>query len=236
LAGAAGLAVGLVGAVAFGASAQATIEQEPLVDIKVSSTCEEISFVIDYSSEGDGDIELKIKAGPAIETVTIEPGETHHASFFPRVSYEIFIDGELVKTGAWEDPSHCGEATVAVKWELDCDSISLEVTAPRTFEVVLITREDDENFLIDPEPGATITTTILNATEDTVVVITYDGEVVETIAWEQPDGCEEEDGSAEELAATGSPTLWIAGVAIALLAVGGSLYLLARRRGVGFTA
>lgn len=241
LAGAAGLAVGLAGMATLSTPAHATVDQQFPVDIEVNSTCDELSFLIVYSADGDGDLELQIKAGPAIETVTIEPGDTHEASFFTRVSYEVFLNGNLIKEGEWEDPGDCGDATVLVDWEFECDAITLEVTAPRTFEIVLIMREDDEQFLWDVEPGATTTLTLFDATEGTVVVITYDGDVVETIAWEEPEGCgepatEQEKGSAGELAATGSPTLWIAGVAVALLTVGVGLYILTRRRFVHFTA
>jgi hypothetical protein len=45
-----------------------------------------------------------------------------------------------------------------------------------------------------------------------------------------------DDGATDELAATGSPTLWIAGTAVALLVIGGVLYFLTRRRNVDFTA
>lgn len=45
-----------------------------------------------------------------------------------------------------------------------------------------------------------------------------------------------DDSGTDELAATGSPTLWIAGIAMALLIAGGGLFFLTRRRGVDFTA
>ncbi len=247
LAGAAGLAVGLAGAIALTTPAQATNDRDQPVDIDiaVNSTCDELGFVIEYSEKADGEIEVRIEAGPAIQKNTLAPGETLETSFFPRVSYKIFVDDALMKAGQWEDTDDCGEPTVLVNWELQCDAIALEVTTPRTFEVAFVTREDDDDFALDLEPGVTATPTLGNVTEDTVVVITYDGETVETIEWEEPEGCDEpatddgtagDNGAKDELAATGSPTLWIAGAAVALLAVGGGLFFLTRRRNVDFTA
>ncbi len=52
---------------------------------------------------------------------------------------------------------------------------------------------------------------------------------------EEEPGTEPDEPEKEELAATGSPTAWIAGGALLLLTLGGAMYFVARRRGVVFT-
>jgi LPXTG-motif cell wall-anchored protein len=160
------------------------------------------------------------------------------------------------RTGGVEFEGTCEQQErPAVDWQFTCDGITVDATNPSgSPHSIFIEIVGDDHFRIDVEPGATVTHPI-EAGEGTTVQVTHGEETLAMIAWEEPDGCEEsteesteepteepteEEGNGtaggDELAATGSPTAWIAGAAVALLLVGGGLYALARRRGVTFTS
>lgn len=256
LAGAFGLIVGAAGTIALSTPAAADVDR-PIVEVETHSTCDTFELTVTLVDETREFADAYVTNGGWGQRFLLYPGQPRVVQLFPYDSYEVFIDEELVAEGQWEDTDNCGEPTVIVDWELHCDSIALSVTAPRTYQVVTITRSDHDHFRISPEPGTTATPTIENVTEDTVVTVTYGDEVVETIRWEEPadcaapgddegddgagdgkgdDGTGGEDAAGDELPVTGSSTLLIAGTAVALLVVGGGLFLVARRRRQTFTA
>jgi hypothetical protein len=131
-------------------------------------------------------------------------------------------------------PAQPGEPTPLV--EIDCTSMSIGLDNPA--DGVAIT------LIFKTSKGETRTTTWqpgekklekFSAKPGFTVTISSPGvEESETVAYEQPDGCD--DGEGGGLPVTGAAAGGIAGGAAVLLAIGGGLFFMARRRKVNFTA
>lgn len=121
--------------------------------------------------------------------------------------------------------------------EYTCDQLIFTINNP----------EDGETVTVDfvPNEGDTLTVTVgpgesgvaeFDAFEGLEVTPVIEGfEDAEAFAWELPEDCEGGEGGGE-LPVTGAAAGGIAAGAVALLAIGGVLFYLARRRRVTFTA
>jgi LPXTG-motif cell wall-anchored protein len=131
------------------------------------------------------------------------------------------------------------------EWTFDCDELTITITTPLK-EPVTLTFVPSEGEPVQAEfaPGEPTTVTFPASEGLTVEVlageepITLDEPIeISSEEWAALECEEDEDeGEGGGLPETGAPTGLIAGGALALLAFGGGLYLVARRRRVIFTA
>jgi LPXTG-motif cell wall-anchored protein len=200
-------------------------------------TCEDLTVTIANPSDGEEvTVNLTASSGED-ENITIAPGETESRTFpaAEDLTYEVTLDGELLKKGGWQEPADCEEPEVEMPSTAsrpDCDTLTVEVTNPLEDQAIEATlTSGDETATLTIAPGETGEATF-DAEEGTVVTVTI-GDESEEIAWTEPDDC---DGAGGGLPVTGASTGIVAGAALALLAVGGGLFLVARRRRITFTA
>lgn len=130
------------------------------------------------------------------------------------------------------------------EWDFNCEVI--EVTLHNIFgEDLTLTFVSSAGDSVEVEvAGGESTTVEFPSAEGLTVDILFEGQSIidpntpiEITSEEWADeGCAGGEGGDDQLPVTGSSTLLIAGGALALLALGGGLYLVARRRQVSFTA
>jgi LPXTG-motif cell wall-anchored protein len=209
------------------------------VEASDASTCEELTVTVTNPEDGVA-VTVEVSASTedegAAEEFDLAPGGSQTVRFpaAEGLTYEVVVDGTVVKTGGWEDPGNCEEIEIPVSSLPDCDSLTIEITNPLEDEAIeaTVTSGDLVNTLTIA-PGETGEVTI-DAEEGTVATVEIvGGEAPLEIPWEQPEGC---DGGGGGLPVTGAPTGVVIGAALALLAVGGGLFLVARRRRITFTA
>jgi LPXTG-motif cell wall-anchored protein len=143
--------------------------------------------------------------------------------------------------GAPAEPADCvapGEPTGS--YQSTCDKVIFELVNPQDGETIEITftPSTGEPQKLVVEPGKTGTVTF-PASENLTVTPTAEGlDDTEPIAWEKPENCDEGGaaGGSEDLPLTGAAAGSIAATAVALLAIGVTLFLVARRRRMRFTA
>lgn len=150
-----------------------------------------------------------------------------------------------------EEPEELGE------WTFDCEVLTITLRHPaqpaEPVAVALFAAPEPITFTLTTSTGETAEVTVEPGGEETVqfaaaegmtVTIAIDGETIEleepieitSEEWAELDCDEEDEGEGGELPVTGSSTALLAAGALVLLAVGGGLYLVARRRRVTFTA
>lgn len=199
-----------------------------------ASTCDELVVTATNPEDGVATTVTVTTSAGGTEEFDLEPGADHSVSFpaAEDLTFEVIVDGTVIASGAWENPGDC-VVEIPVAAQSDCDSLTIEVTNPledEAIEATITSGEVTETLTV--EPGQTGEVTI-DAEEGTVATVTIGDDSTE-IAWTEPAGCD--DGSGGGLPVTGSSTGIVIGAALALLAVGGGLFLLARRRRITFTA
>jgi hypothetical protein len=149
------------------------------------------------------------------------------------------------RRGEVQIPADCGLPDLLSQWSLDCDSVTITVHNP-TAEAATVTFVPNTGNPVPvevagggsatvefpPSPGLSVD--VLLAGEsivDPAKPIEVSAEQLAALE------CDEEDqGGGGGLPVTGTSTLIVAGGALALLALGAGLYLIARRRRIRFTA
>jgi LPXTG-motif cell wall-anchored protein len=155
---------------------------------------------------------------------------------------DLELGGECAAPPAEEEPP-AEEPTG--EWDFDCQDLTISFTNPSKEELTLtfvpsvgepadVTVPGGESVGVEFPSSAGLTVEILLGEEP----VTLEEPVEITPAAWEASGCEDDEGSGEGggLPETGAPTALIAGGALALLALGGGLFLVARRRRVTFTA
>jgi LPXTG-motif cell wall-anchored protein len=154
-------------------------------------------------------------------------------------------DGRFTAEGGFAQPDGC--ATVAA--EFTCDSLILQIENPKgqetgqeTIEVLFKTSDGDSGTVV-VAPGKSATRTFPASEGFTVFVFSAAlgaDDFTDQFTWEQPDNCGGAAGGGEAdgggLPKTGPETTAIAGAAGVLLAAGLTMFRLARRRRIRFTA
>jgi hypothetical protein len=200
------------------------------VEFSDASTCDELTVTATNPEDGEL-VEVTIATSAGEENgFSLEPGASDFVTFpaTEGLTYEVTVDGTVVHSGEWQNPGDC--VRVPISSRPDCDSLTIEVTNPLEDEAIeAVVSSGDVTQTLTVAPGETGEVTV-DATEGTVATVTIGGDTKE-IFWEQPRGC---DGGG--LPVTGAPTGVAIGAALALLGVGGGLFVLARRRRITFTA
>jgi LPXTG-motif cell wall-anchored protein len=123
--------------------------------------------------------------------------------------------------------------------ETDCDSMTIGLDNPEDGEEITLklTTSKGEVRNLTVKPGE-IKNEKFSAAPGFTITVSMEGvEETETIGYERPDGCESGSGAGDgELPLTGAAAGSIAAGAGVLLAAGGALFFMARRRKINFTA
>ena len=210
-------------AVAFAANCDGTVAVNLSNDGKISKYPVEFTVTADEWTK-----KVKVDAGKA-ETVVV-PAE---------YAAEILVSAEGFeeKKGGWQRPEDCELPTVLV--ESDCETLAVGVENPEDVTPVKaeVTYGDKTESLLVPA-GETKTVSF-EAGDATSVKVTFpdlDVEPIEAV-YEKPAACGGGGGDdGPGLPVTGAAAGAIAGGAAILLAIGVTLFLVARRRRVSFTA
>lgn len=147
--------------------------------------------------------------------------------------------------GEVEIPADCEQPELLSQWSLDCDSVTITIHnstdepatvtfAPNAGNPVPVEVAGGGSATVDfpPSPGLSVDVLLDGRSiVDPTDPIEISSEQLAALE------CDEEDeGGGGGLPATGTSTIIVAGGALALLALGAGLYLIARRRRIRFTA
>jgi hypothetical protein len=232
LAGATGVVIGLAGALALSTSAQAVASPDVPDEVEIFNTCD--GTYVTFESE---DVAAVWVDGEVFWPDADGPGEPGLRLLFVADYEEIvvdFTDDIPSVTHTFTEPDFCGELPEPTLTPATC-----EAAASITIPVATVLEEELHSVFtlngddVEPEsthtvqPGTHTVQFLLRAelVDVTLQIKTW------TFQVDAPD-CPGD----EKLADTGSPLVWIAGTAVALLVIGGGLFFLARRRQADFTA
>ncbi|GGM36975.1 hypothetical protein GCM10011608_21990 [Micromonospora sonchi] len=173
--------------------------------------------------------------------VTVEPGKADNETVVPAENagkIEVLVDGKVIENGTytWERPEDC--PLPAVTTDADCDTFTLTATNPEGNSPVKVEfTYGDQTETRTVEPGKSETVSFKAGDDEAALVVLPElGLELEVVY--APEGCEGGGGGGEEpgLPVTGAAAGGIAAGAVALLAVGAVLFVMARRRRIHFTA
>lgn len=211
------------------------------VDVNLSNTGDLSRYAVDFT----------VKAGDFAKTVTVAPGKAETVRV-PTGAGQITVtaDGMPTRTADWKWPSDCPPPTVTVHTE--CDTVTITVTNPAgavpVTAVITYGMENDKKVLTI---AAGTAGTVTYQPDGTGAEVGFPGTGLDPIhaVVQEPDCTTPTTapttapptgppGSANGggLPITGAAAGSIAAGAALLLAIGGVLFLLARRRRVKFTA
>lgn len=223
------------------------VDPDPIVLPAASflSDCDgDVWVTISNGEDATESVELTVTAGEFSETHTLAPGESKDDIVVPGDAGPVTVTNgdELVdEPYSWLEPENCvtpGEPEGG--YESTCDQLVFGFANPEDGETftVTLTPNSGEAQTITVEPGVTEIVEFDASEGFEVTVVSEEWGVEETVAWEQPEDCESEggEGGGGSLPVTGAAAGGIAAGAVALLAIGGVLFYLARRRRVTFTA
>lgn len=207
------------------------------------SDCEGTVWVtVSNGEDATESVDLTVTAGEFSETYTLEPGQSKDDIQVPGDSGPVTVtDGEetVGEPYEWTEPENCvvpGEPEGG--YDVTCDQLIVGFANPEDGEAftVTLTPSEGDAVTVTVEPGATEVVEFDAAEGFEVHVVSEEWELDETIAWELPEDCDTGGEGGGELPVTGAAAGGIAAGAVALLALGGGLFYLARRRRVTFTA
>jgi LPXTG-motif cell wall-anchored protein len=144
-------------------------------------------------------------------------------------------------------PVDCGTQDVVSQWSLDCTALTITVDNPATEDATLTFVPDPGEAVVVEVAGGDSATVNFPPSEGLAVDVRFQGRSVadpadpievtpEALA---ASDCTEDtaaEGGGGGLPATGTSTIIVVAGALVLLALGASLYLIARRRRIRFTA
>ncbi|MEW2374599.1 cell wall anchor protein [Micromonospora sp. NPDC047812] len=181
-------------------------------------------------------------SGELAEKVTVAAGKFEKLELTEAQAKEITVAAEGMQTwqGGWEQPEDCQQPEVGkptISHATTCEELILKVANPEDGISLTstFTPSTGEPKTVTFAPGTTKTVTF-PAAEGLSVVFTGDLESAKPIAWTAPKGGCDEGGEGGGLPVTGAAAGGIAAGAVALLALGAVLFVVARRRRVRFTA
>ncbi|MDG4792573.1 cell wall anchor protein [Micromonospora sp. WMMD1082] len=175
------------------------------------------------------------------KSVTVDPGKADNETVVPAENagkIEVLVDGKVIENGtySWERPEDCPLPTVTT--DADCETFALTASNPEGGVPVKVEfTYGDKTETRTVEPGSSEKVTFPAGDEETALVVLPElGLELEVVY--APEDCGGGGGGEEPpgLPVTGAAAGGIAAGAIALLAVGAVLFVMARRRRVHFTA
>jgi LPXTG-motif cell wall-anchored protein len=244
LAGAAGLAIGLGGVLAVAAPAQAT----GLSDVKFHDDCDGTwvtvksgDFLHKYEwtiKQTYGDFELAFELKKGEDKTVFVPKDVGEF----KVDFKDSPDRDWPRKHEWEEPRICKIVQDPTVTQPTCEDPTGEIMIPEAPENVdnpLQYRLDgvdvDRGSTHEVGPGTYVVTAHLVDDYKDKLLKTWTIEIVEPDCPEEtppPD----DGGGGGELPKTGVQTALLGAGALLLLALGGGLYVVTRRRRITFTA
>ncbi|MEV6813307.1 cell wall anchor protein [Micromonospora sp. NPDC051296] len=174
------------------------------------------------------------------KTVTVEAGKADNGTVVPAANagkIEVLVDGKVIENGtySWERPEDCPLPTVTT--DADCETFALTASNPEggvPVKVEFTYGEKTETRTVEPGKSEKVT---FPAGDDEAALVALPELGLELEVIYAPEGCGGGGGGEEPpgLPVTGAAAGGIAAGAIALLAVGAVLFVLARRRRIHFT-
>ncbi|GIJ33914.1 MULTISPECIES: cell wall anchor protein [Micromonospora] len=209
-----------------------------------SSACDG-SVTVSLSNDGSISkypVEFEVRAENGwSKTVTVAPGEADNETVVPAENagkIEVLVDGKVIENGtySWERPEDCPLPTVTT--DADCETFGLTASNPEGGMPVKVEfTYGDKTETRTVAPGSSEKVTFPAGDEEAALVVLPElGLELEVVY--APEGCGGGGGGDEEpgLPVTGAAAGGIAAGAIALLALGAVLFVMARRRRIHFTA
>ncbi|MEV4709955.1 cell wall anchor protein [Micromonospora sp. NPDC049374] len=174
------------------------------------------------------------------KTVTVAPGKADNETVVPAENagkIEVLVDGKVIENGtySWERPEDCPLPTVTT--DADCETFGLTASNPEGGMPVKVEfTYGDKTETRTVAPGSSEKVTFPAGEEEAALVVLPElGLELEVVY--APEGCGGGGGGEEPgLPVTGAAAGGIAAGAIALLALGAVLFVMARRRRIHFTA
>lgn len=225
---------------------EGTCVEAPAVEAKSDCTGK-VELVL--TNRGNVATTFTVRGGGGFtEDVAVKAGESVNRTLTAEQGKEITVEARGMETwrGGWEKPEDCQEPEVGepdTSYTMDCKELALTVVNPENGISLTstFTPSVGEPKTVTFAPGTTEVVTF-PAAEGLSVVVTGDLESTEPIVWAAPKGgCADGgtgggDGEEGGLPVTGAAAGGIAAGAVALLALGAVLFVIARRRRVRFTA
>ncbi|WP_026189602.1 hypothetical protein [Salinispora mooreana] len=212
----------------------------------IQADCEGIAHVtLNNADDATAPAKFTVKGGDdIIEQVEVKPGQstTVEVPAEQAATITVTVEGRTkpLFEGAPEPADDCvkpGEPTGAYK--STCDELIFEINNPEDGETTTATftpnKGEPQTLTVEPGMSGTVS---FPAEEGLIVTPSGEGiENPEPIAWKKPADCTPGEGGGEPgLPVTGAAAGGIAAGAAVLLAVGGGLFVMARRRKLRFTA
>jgi hypothetical protein len=174
--------------------------------------------------------EIELSRDTPVKEITIPAGNAQ--------DIKIHSNGKTIGAYQWERPDNCQQATVT--GTSDCASGTVTIQNPATnavAEASILVEGEENPVVVTVDPGATKAVPVK---PNVTVSVTLFGET-NLIDLTSPPPCDlgtdpSTPAATGILPVTGAGVGLIAGVAVALLAAGALLFVLARRRRVRFTA
>lgn len=197
----------------------------------------QVSVVVSNGAEATKALRYDIVAANLEEAVasgTVQVGESSEPVVVPPDAGEITVRSGRTEIGSytWTEPK--GGCVPALEIASSCDDLTITVANPPNgldFDLAF-TPSTGSARTVKIEKGESATVTF-PASEGLTVTLSVGDEDLRTVTWEKPSGC---DSGGATLPTTGPEAGVIAGSAGALLALGGALFFVARRRRLRFTA
>ncbi|MER5454054.1 cell wall anchor protein [Micromonospora sp. NPDC002389] len=173
--------------------------------------------------------------------VTVEPGKADNETVVPAENagkIEVLVDGKVIEGGTytWQRPEDCPLPTVTT--DADCETFALTASNPEGGVPVKVEfTYGDKTETRTVAPGTSEKVTFKAGDEETALVVLPELDLELEVVY-APEDCGGGGGGEEPpgLPVTGAAAGGIAAGAIALLAVGAVLFVMARRRRIHFTA
>ncbi|QOC93098.1 cell wall anchor protein [Micromonospora craniellae] len=173
--------------------------------------------------------------------VTVEPGKADNETVVPAENageIEVLVDGKVIEGGTytWQRPEDCPLPTITA--DATCETFALTASNPEgglPVKVEFTYGDKTETRTVEPGKSEKVT---FKAGDDEVALVALPELDLELEVVYAPEGCGGGGGGEEPpgLPVTGAAAGGIAAGALALLAVGAVLFVMARRRRIHFTA
>lgn len=212
----------------------------------IQADCEGVVHVtLNNAADATAPAKFTVEGGDDfVEKVKVQPGESASVEVPAEQATTIKVTAKGVDEplfeGTPEPADDCvkpGEPTGAFK--STCDELIFEIDNPEDGKTVTATftpnKGEPQTLTVEPGMSGTVS---FPAEEGLTVTPSGEGiENPEPIAWEKPEDCTPGAGGGDPgLPVTGAAAGGIAAGAAVLLAIGGGLFVMARRRKLRFTA
>lgn len=208
-------------------------KDSPKPSVQSASDCAgTITITLTNGKEATAPAEFKVVGKGVSKTVVVAAGESETIKVPSSAgTVKVTVNGKQVGGDITWSPQNCEAPSLASK--SDCDTLTIEVTNPKggTPLTFTFTPGEGQTKTLDVAPGET-KTVVYGGAKAKQVVVSAPGFENETVVWQKPGNCD----TGGALPVTGMKIGGAVAGALVLLAAGGVLFMVARRRRVTFTA